>query len=264
MDDHQDIDLLLDLIGVGVDGLDLEQLLQLVDHLPRPSPAHPRQRRAGIAAHGKGRHQPDHRPLGVGEVVYQLGQVVFEEAFAGRREERDGFLIVGAVGPGEAEIDHLSGLIQGDALDAEGHRGVLGVRERRRVGDLEPDLAAGERRIFAEQVAHPGGIFGQPRQLLAETGREIEPERHRLVDLGEDRARPCGDGEQLVAGEVHARALEPRLGQDVDGDEQDEGDEEGCQAQNFRAGRALFPGALLHGLVRHPAALILPCRDRRG
>src|SRR5512140_1519681 len=81
------------------------------------------------AVHLKARDQADDLLLRVGEAVDELGQVVFEEALAVRREEGHDGVVVGEVRGDEAVVAGLAILVQALALETCRSGAVLGVGE---------------------------------------------------------------------------------------------------------------------------------------
>ena len=86
MDDEQHVDAGGNFRRVHRHFLEVEQLAEMSDELPGPRQrrVEPRHHGAGEALDRQGGHQADGLALGVGEVVDQLGQVIFEEGFAVR------------------------------------------------------------------------------------------------------------------------------------------------------------------------------------
>ncbi len=162
-------------------------------------------RPAELALQRQAGEQSHRRLLRDGEVVDELGQVVFEKALALGLHERDRLFLVGRIAAGEAEIDELAALVDRHALQAEGDRAVFLVGEGLRIDELDAQLAARGVGVFAQHLAHARGVDAVLRDLLAEPVREIEPQGDRLLDLPQDRARPFGEREQLVGSQVEAR-----------------------------------------------------------
>ena len=121
--DQQHLDVGIDHLRVGGDRLHrLVCRSSMVDAYgwpPAALAAHRHHHRARIAIERQRRHHADHRPLRIRQVIDQLGQVVFQEAFALRLEEGDGALVVLQVGAGEAEIHLHAALIDRHALQAD-------------------------------------------------------------------------------------------------------------------------------------------------
>ncbi len=153
----------------------------------------------------------------------QLRQIVFEEALALGLKERDDLLVIRRVGCGEAEIDLLAALVDRHALEAEGDGAVLDGRVGDRIEDLEPKLAAGERSVLLEHLAHPLRVERVGRDLCAEALRIVEAHCDRLVDLDERLARTIREGEETLLGEVDSCRAQCLVGDDIDADEEDRG-----------------------------------------
>ena len=163
---HQHIDIRRDYVDVGVERLDLVELLQLVDdrHRPaRPALHHGRH----VALERQGADQPDDGLFRDGQGVDQLGQVVFEKALALGREKRDDLLVVGRIGRGEAEINLVAFAVERHGLQTERHRAVLDIGKRLRVVGFETDFAVRRRDILVEQFAHALGVDAIGRNLVA-------------------------------------------------------------------------------------------------
>ena len=185
MHQHQDTDVGGHRVELGADRLNLGELTQLLDnrHRPHRAAAH---RRHDIAFERQARRKPDRGALRDREIVDEAGQIVFEEAFALRREEGDDLLIIGRVGAGEAKEYLLTLLVERHGLQAERDGTVLDIGEGLRVVGFEAQFATRRRDILVEQFAHTLGVDAVGRRRVAEAGRIIEAQCDRLVD-----ARQC-------------------------------------------------------------------------
>ncbi len=201
MHEHQHIDIGRDRIDIGGQRLDRIELLQLLHdgHRLGRTAAHHRHH---VAFERQGADQPDHRLFRKRQAVDELGQIVFEKALALGLEERDDLLVVGRVGRGETEIDLLAPDIERHPLQPERDCAVLGIRERQRVVDFEPDLAVGRGDILIEQLAHALGIDPVRGDFIGEAVRIIEPQRDRLFDPGERPQGAAGQRVEVLSGEV--------------------------------------------------------------
>ena len=181
--------------------------------------AHRHHHRAWITVDRQRRHHADHGTLRVGQVVDQFGQVVFKEALALRLEEGDGAFIVFQVAAGQAEIHLHAALIHRYALQAISHRAVLGVAERLGIVELEPDLAAGQRGVFSQHLAHVVGEGAVERYRAAQPARIEQAQRDRLLQAGQDLQRAGRQRVDLVARQVDTQVGQPRIGEHVDADD---------------------------------------------
>ena len=228
MDDHQDVDIVRDAALAFVDRLDLEGLLDLVHD--RPGLLHAALHAEGAVDRQAGDQADD--LLLHAQAVDQPGDVVFDEALAGRMEEGDLFFRIHRVGPGEAEIDHRSAGIDGHAFHAVGFGLVLVDRIGLGPVGLQPDLAVRKGGIALQQVAHPlrrRSVAGHP---VDQRGREEQAQDDRLFEGFQHPHGSVGQGELRVLGQID-RDVAPCdsdkgvADKGVEGEQEDEGDDQG-------------------------------------
>ena len=218
VNDDQHVDVIPDR---GQRGLEIAHGVELfglaIDHpgLARPAGLH-----VEVALHGQRRQPADDGLLRARQLVDQLGDVVFELLFGLRIEIRDGFLAIGGIGGGEAEVALLATLVDGHRRDAEFVGAIFFLGVRLRIDDLERELAVGARHQLFEQLAHARGVIAQRRIRRGRLLGEIQVEVHRLLEAVHDVFGALGNGEQLVGGEVELGAAQQQVGQQHDADEQ--------------------------------------------
>ena len=182
--------------------LDFEEIADLLhDHL---------RRQGALAAHHRHRvhatverqtaDEADDALLGVGQCVDELGDVVFQERFAVRREECNGGVIVGGVGANEAEVANLAFLVEAHAPQSGGHRAVLGVRKGFGIENGHVELAARHVAILLQQCAHALEIATVVGCCLTELFGIVEANADRLVDGAQHHARTLRHGKQVLLG----------------------------------------------------------------
>ena len=137
---HQHIHARVDVCSGRLERMQLEELLRVaVDH---PRLARLPGLRIEARAHRQRGHPGHHGLLGVGELVNELDDVVFEELFLVGIEELDGAAPVSRVSPGKPEIE-LRAAAKGGGAYAEFCGAVLFLRERLRIDDMQVELAVG-------------------------------------------------------------------------------------------------------------------------
>jgi len=188
-----------------------------------------------VEAHGhrQFRHETDRRFLGHGELVDQLGHVVFQEGFLVRLEERDvGFAIRG-IGADEAKEHLVAGLAHGHGLQTGGGGAVFVFGERQGVDHLEHDLALGTRRHLGEQFAHALVVGAQLREILRCLVRIVEREVNGLVEAADDIFGTVRQGIQMTLCEIDADAAEQHIAHHHHGNEADGEEHESTAGEGF-------------------------------
>ncbi len=219
MDDPQDVDIFRDLIDIGGERPDLEQLADGVDD--RPARAFLIRYGAGAADRQRA-YQADDFLLGIGEAIEQLRHVVLDDGLSFDGEKLHQLDIVGAVGPDEAEIAEVARFVIGNARQAEGHGAILRRREGRGIEQLQPDTPVREARVSLEQLLDPDEMLRVRRVALSHDLGEEQAQHDRLVDALYDLLRALGHREQLAFGQIELKRLQRHVGQDVDGKQQGE------------------------------------------
>jgi hypothetical protein len=241
MHQHQHVDIARNRVEIGAERFDGVELLHLFEHDVRHQRA-TLHRRHQVAFEWQLRGETNDRLVRIGKAGDELRQVIFEESLAIRLKERDDRLVVSRIGAGEAEINLLAALIERHALEAEGDGAILDRRERLRIENIEHDLAFGQRRVFAQHLAHAIGKDAVTRDFAAELRRIIETQRDRLVDFGERGARRRRQRIESFLRQVDPHAGEPVSGDDVDGNEK----------HDRRGDREERDGAARHAKVHRP------------
>ena len=235
MHEHEHVDVGIDRFDAGrVEVAHVEGLRELL--LDRPRIAHLPRLRIEADAHRQARDKGDRRLLRRGQIMDQLGHVVFEEGFLFRLEERNDRLAVGRVGSGQAEEDGLAAGADRHRLQAVGRGPVLVFGERQRVDDLELDVAVRTRRHLLEQLAHARRIGAQLRQVLRALVGIEKIQVDRFVELGKDFLGARRQRVEVVLGEVDAGAAEQHVDDEHEGDEQDDHDDQGAAGESLAIG----------------------------
>ena len=169
VDQQQHVDIGVDLGGVGLQRAEVEELAhRRHDAVGARLTAHRHLQAAGAEFERQAGDQSDQRLLRVGEPKDQLGQVILQELFLFRLEERDDLGLVGRVGADQAEIEQLAGGGDRHALQAIADGPVLGRGKRLWVDRLQPDLVVRQVHVFRQQIAHPVAVVAKLRHVRAE------------------------------------------------------------------------------------------------
>ncbi len=188
MHQHQHVDVIGNRLAVLRQHPHLELLPQLVDD--QPGGLHAQAHATGkTAVDRRAGEDTDDQPLGMGELVDELGQVVFEKAFPFRLEEGNGLAVAIQLAD-QAEIEVFRTVAERNSLQAEADRVILGLGEGFGIDLLQAELVAGQGDIFVEQTGDPVGVGGQAGSLADRLPAQVELEGHRLVESGEDVAGP--------------------------------------------------------------------------
>ena len=223
---HQDVDVLGDLLELRMQRAQVEELAYLIDHHPglRTHAAHRRLHRRSLPLDRQRAQQADDLLFRVREVVDELGHVVLEELLALRREERDDLLVVDGVRPRETEVEDPLVEPQRHPAQAVPDGTVLLIGERLGVDHVQRQLCAGEPLVLLEQRSHAIGVAPDTGHSLQFALRKMEPQGHRLVEAREDSTGSFGEGEQAVLGQVDARRAEEPAREDVHREQQYDGE----------------------------------------
>lgn len=206
MQQHQDVDVFRDVLGIGLELLQVELPTQLLEHHPRLGLA----LRADIEATvgRQAAQQAQGRALGVGQGLQQAADVVLEKLFLVRREKLDRLGVVLLIGTGQAEIHRRPALPQRHGLQAELAGLVLFRGKRQRVDDMQADLAVGLALINLEQFLDALGIAAHRHQLLRAAVGKVEIQVEGLLEFPENLPGTGADGIELVLGQVEPDARE--------------------------------------------------------
>lgn len=218
MQQHQDVDVFRDVLGIGLELLQIELPTQLLDQHPRLGLA----LRADIEATvgRQAAQQAQGRALGVGQGLQQAADVVLEELFLVRREKLDRLGVVLLIGTGQAEVHGRPALPQRHGLQAELGGLVLFRGKRQRVDDVQADLAVGLALVDFEQFLDPLGIAAHWHQFLRAAVGKVEIQVERLFQLRENLPGASADGIELVLGQVEPDTGEQQPCHQVEGQEQ--------------------------------------------
>ena len=160
MDDHQYVNVFIDDIGARADISYLEELLHDVEDSPPV-----RDSLRWVAEQGQPGHHADNPLFRVGEVIDQLGDIVFQRIFPACLKKRDDGFIIRRVDSYQTQIGAIAGCIDGDPVQAAGYGLVFFFRKRLRFNDGQFDFAARFRGILFQQVAYPVGVIHQLREV---------------------------------------------------------------------------------------------------
>ena len=201
MDQQQDVDVVIDLGDIAGDRFDLEELIDLIEQRP------------GLVLKHRVRFDQQRGQKADGllfrrrQIESHPGQIIFQEPFTGRIEERHHLPVIGRIGGNQAEIAAFTRLIQWNALQAEPNSIVFLDRERLGIDDFEIDVAPRGLGVVFQQLPHPGRVNAVLGADLGQFAREVEPHLDRFVDLIEHLAGAVRQGKQLVLGQI-----EPGIG----------------------------------------------------
>ena len=220
MDHHDHVHVIVDVGHPRAQPAHLEELPHLGKHGPRLVV------RRRIEFHAQGIQQRNHFFLRTGQVENEAGQVVFKKGFSFRIEKRDDLLVIGAVHRRQAEIDHVSLAVQGNALQAQGNGRVLGDGICLGIENLEPQLAGGQIDVVFQQLAHPDGVIRVDRALAGQGAREKEPNRDRLVDVAQHSVGALRQREQPVLRKIEPLPLKHGRRKNVYRNQEDGGEDD--------------------------------------
>jgi hypothetical protein len=206
MHDHQHVDVVVDVIHIGGQRADREELLDL--RQDGPWFAHPARHRIELALHRQGTHQSDHGLLGCAQFVDELGHVVFQELLPVALEFRNRGAAVRRVRARQTEIQRVAAA-RLQRLQTELGRPVLLLGERLRIDHPQVHLAAGTGGDLLEEFAHPGRIRHEQRRLLRRrVAREVVIQVDGFLELGQHLPGTGRQRVELVLGEIQAHAAQ--------------------------------------------------------
>ena len=205
MHDHQHIDVFIYVIRVRADIAHLEEFLHNVDN----GPAFPDALRR-VAEQRQSRHHADDALFRVGEVIDQLGDIVFQRVLPACLKKRDGGFVIRGVDADQAQVGAVTGRIDGDSVQTAGHGLVFFLRERFRFNDGKFDIATRFRGILFQQVPHPVGVIHQLREVGHGLAGHVKIQAYGFVQAGDDVDGPRRQREQFILGQV-----EPYTGKQV-------------------------------------------------
>ena len=217
MHQQQHRDLRRDFRGIALEAAQVELLADFLHD-------HPRRGRfpAGhveAAIERQRRHQADHRPLRLGQGLHQAADVVFEELLLIEREEGYDLDSVQGVAAGQAEVQVVAALLQGNSLQAELGGLVLVLGERLGIDHLQANPAVRLALVGTQQFFDAPGVVAQRHQFPGTAIRIEEVQVDRLVEAGQDPLGSGTDGVELLLGQVEPHAAEQQAGDHVEGQE---------------------------------------------
>ncbi len=232
---HQHGDVVVDLRGARLHAAHVEELLDLgIDHPWVGRASHLRVESPGNLQVG---HQADHRALRIRERVDQFREVVLEEGLLARIQERDDFLVVDAVGTGDAHVDRLGRAAHVDRLESELPGAIFVLGERQRVDHGQAELAVRALHEFVEDFPDPAGIRPQIGYLGRRAIRVEEIQVDRFGDAVEDVVRAVGQRVQAIFRQIDSDPPEQNVVQCGRQNEHDRDDDQPDPADQQLGGR---------------------------
>ena len=230
---HHDerLDVVVDLLGIGLDHADIIVFRELAERSPalRRTLPHLHHHRVHLPAEDVGQrsHNADDRPLRPRDARYEARQVVLERRLGAGREDAQCLLAVAAYRD-DAEVDALSeGIPARLRLDAVALRPFLRVGIGLRVVLLDDESSAAGALVLLEEVAHLLRVCLERHRHLGGRGADVVLERHVLSELSEHGLGALRERVEALCGHVAAerKVREDHHGRRCDRADEDESDD---------------------------------------
>ncbi len=157
--------------------------------------------------------QADRRPDRTGQGRDQGGKVVLQERGPFRREEGDALHLIDGVAAGQAKVELLGRApAQTQARQPFADRQVLGLAEGRRIDHLQTEQRAGQPLNLLQERLDPRRMASQRRIDVGQEAGDVETQRDRLVQPGQNLSRHRAQGKAALFGQVETQLREAAVG----------------------------------------------------
>ena len=187
----------------------------------------------------KYRQTADHTDLPffrIGEVVDQLGKIIFQRGFTLVLEKCNDLLVVNRISAHQAEVRIVSGGIDGNSLQTTGYRMIFGFGERLGFYNIQFDHATGLRCIFPQEISNPVTVVDHGWESVQCFPGKIKVQLHWFIQSRQDVFSTFREGIEFGFRQIQTHSSNTGIDQDDERDRQNPG----WQQSGTRHEHALF------------------------